>query len=450
MQVDDLARRKSRKAIPLSAPPSLRGAASRRSNPGCVGGEILDCLVASAPRNDGVWSTGVACSNMCTIDDRSSRRKRNPLRVGPGSRLRTTLGGSRTQRICHWQQLKPSLMIVCRKSLGHDMRHLCLAVTLMLATRPVLAIDCNRAKSDVEHAICGDAQAGIADRELGASYDRLRASLSGDERAGLRSSQVAWIGSRDATCKAKLADAPLSKCLAEQSEMRRRFLDGEAETGDAGDIRYRPTFIFRPAKKGVAGLSVEALRFVGSGTWQAKANATIDKMVKGAIDDTQLDDDQLPGPSETYYVKLRISLPFANPRLLSVHAQYNNYLGQAHEFRWESDLNIETPAGRELTFDRSVDRDKADGLFQYCRSQVLKEKSESADEHGLSGSQASEVDLQELTEDTKDLSHWAFSKTGVVIDYGDYAFGGYGACMCSCVVPYSHLGTTMRQDLRLP
>jgi uncharacterized protein YecT (DUF1311 family) len=326
----------------------------------------------------------------------------------------------------------------------------CFAAILILMISPAFAIDCNRAKSDVEHAICGDAQAVTADRELGAAYDRLRSSLSDDERAGLRSSQLEWLGEREGTCKAKHADTSLSKCLAEQSEMRQRFLEGKPETGDAEDIRYRPNFIFRPSTKKAARLTVETLTFVGSGAWQAKANAAVEKMVKDAIDEANLDDDQRTTSSENYYVELKISLPFATSRFVSVHAQYSNYLGQAHELRWTTNINIETSAARKLTFDRSVDPGKAEALFKYCRSQILKEKSEGADVHGQSDGQANDVDLSEVMESTKDISSWEFRQSEIVIDYGDYAFGGYGACMCNCVLPYSNIGPAMRQDLRLP
>jgi uncharacterized protein YecT (DUF1311 family) len=239
--------------------------------------------------------------------------------------------------------------MIAPKALGHRMRKLFFAATLTLVTSPAFAIDCHRAKNNVEQAICGDAQALDADRKLGAAYDRLRSSLSNDERAGLRSSQLAWIGDREGTCKAKHADAPLAKCLAEESEMRRRFLEGKPETGGAEDIRYRPTFILRPSTKNTASLTVEAIEFVGSGAWQAKANAAIDKMVKDAIDDAHLDGDQQSNPSD-YYVVLRISLPFATSNFISVHAQYSNFLGQAHELRWTTNINIETSAARELTF----------------------------------------------------------------------------------------------------
>lgn len=227
-------------------------------------------------------------------------------------------------------------------------------------------------------------------------------------------------------------------------------MEGRPATGDTEEGRFRPVFIFHSSTRSTARLSVEAIKFIGSGTWQAKANASIDEMVKNAIGESNLHENPQPSPSEAYSVELHVSLPFATPQLLSVHAEYNNYLGQAHPFHWSTNINIETPAGRELTFDNSVDPDKAGELFQYCRSQVMKERSELADIHGLSGSEARDVGVQEAIDGTKKFANWAFSKAGVEIYYGDYAFGGYGRCMCTCAVPYSQLRPAARHDLLLP
>jgi uncharacterized protein YecT (DUF1311 family) len=330
------------------------------------------------------------------------------------------------------------------------MRGLWLSFILTLSAHPALAIDCARAKTDIEHAICADTEAQAADQALGLAFDRLRNLLPEDERAGLRSSQIEWLRTRDATCLAKRANIPLPKCIATESEQRRRVLEGKPTSGDTAESLYRPVFIFRPATKETARLSIEAIKFVGAGAWQTKANASIDQLVKRAIDDADIHDDGPPNPGESYFVELHVSLSFTSQHLLSVQADYGNYLGQAHPQHHSTNINIEIPTGRELTFDDLFDAAKASELFQYCRSQVVKQKSEGADIHGLSGDEATNVDMKEVVDGTKNFSSWAFTSSEVIIDYGDYAFGGYGRCMCSCTVPYSRLRPIERQAFQLP
>jgi|GEM_PF-2112111 len=320
------------------------------------------------------------------------------------------------------------------------MRRFWLAVILTLAAYPAQAIDCTKAKNNVERAICGDQQALAADKALGLAYSHLLGVLSDDERADLRLSQNEWIQERDSTCFAKRADTPLPKCLAKEATNRQTLLEGKPGL-------FRPVLIYRPATSKTAKLSINAIKFTGTGVWQTKANAWIEDLVKGAIDDAK--PDRPPLPSESFYVELNIGV-YASPRLVSVSSGYNNYVGQAHEFRLSRNLNIEIPTGQELKFDDYFKGAKASELFQECRSQVLKQRIDGADIHGLTEDEASNVDLQEVINRTSDFSGWSFGSDGVSIDYGDYAFGGYGRCMCSCDIPYSRLRPLISDGLSLP
>jgi uncharacterized protein YecT (DUF1311 family) len=322
-----------------------------------------------------------------------------------------------------------------------------LALTLAAVAGPAFAIDCNRAASETEKAICGNAEARAADQELGKAFDRLRGLLPDDERGDLRLSQIEWIGTRDASCLAQRATKPLSQCLVEQSKWRQHFLEGKRPVGATAGL-FRPVFIFRPASKQTARLEIEAIRLTGEGSGQA--NAAIDKLVKRAIEDSQLDG--TPHPGGSLEVGLDVSLAFASPRLLSVHAEYGNYYpAPAHPLHDLTNINVEVPTGRELKFADVVDTGKAKKLFQYCQAQIVKEKEKviGADIHGGSDD-TDDIDLKEVAEGTEQFSNWKFIATGVEIYYGDYAFGGYGKCMCSCKVPYSALRPWANKDFSLP
>ncbi|MBV9456103.1 MAG: hypothetical protein JO141_01110, partial [Bradyrhizobium sp.] len=135
-------------------------------------------------------------------------------------------------------------------------------------------------------------------------------------------------------------------------------------------------------------------------------------------------------------------------RLLSVHAVYANYLGQAHPFHFATNVTVELPTARELKFADVVDTGRANELFQYCHPQIVKQKADDADIHGVDN--PNDIDPKEVAEGTKNLSNWQFKAAGVDIDYGDYAFGGYGRCMCSCSIPYSVLRPFANKSFPLP
>jgi uncharacterized protein YecT (DUF1311 family) len=323
-----------------------------------------------------------------------------------------------------------------------------LTVALALAAHPASAINCARATSEIEQTICEDEQARAADQKLGAAFDRLGASLPDDQRSGLRASQIEWIRERDLACRASQAD-DLPACLVTKSDQRRRFLEGRPTTGDVEQARYKPVFIFRSGTKRKAKLSVEAIKFIGPDTWQTKVNAIVDELIKRAISDAELSD-RSSNERGLYEVELSVSIPFATPRLVSVRASYESSIGQAHSFHSSKNFNIELPSGRELTFDGLFDPAKANELVKYCHSEIVKKKVQMADLNGLGDDKVHNVDLSEVEGGLKDLSSWTFSESGAEIDYGDYGFGGYGKCMCTCVVSYAQLRAAVRRDPPFP
>lgn len=326
------------------------------------------------------------------------------------------------------------------------MRRFGLFIAFVLFASPASAINCTSATSEPERAICSDPEARSADEALSKAYAQLRNSLSKDEAAALRHSQIKWIGDRDGMCSnASNAVKPLSKCLAEQSRQRLRFLDGKPRAGDVLMSFFRPMFVFRPAKNGSASLSIQAIKFIGDGTWQSKLNGEIEAMVKRALSDAEEGKDN-PGSHENYFVDLEIDLAYASSQMVSVQVDSGSYLGQAHPLSANYNINFDIGTSRELTFDNFLDGTKAKQVFELCRSQVVKQKIERAD----AGNRKDDVELEEVTQGTKAFSNWRFGSSSVDIYYGAYAFGGYGRCMCTCTIPYSMLRPIAKKEFPLP
>ncbi len=330
------------------------------------------------------------------------------------------------------------------------MRNLQFAFAICLISTHALAFDCNSAKSDVEKAICSDVDARNADEALANSFNQLRASLPEDEKTSLRLSQLAWIHDRDSGCHGPRAIQPLSKCLAEKTRERQKVLEGKPEVGDTAGIVARPMFIYKNAAKGRVRLSIESIRFIGDGAWQPKINREIEDLVKKAIDESDVSDSQEhPSmPDKNDYVELTASFSLATSRLISVYAVSGNYLGQAHPDHSEVNINFDIQAGRELKFEDLLDKANAKHIFEYCRAEIAKDKREGASVHGVDGTD--DVDLDEVENLTGELRNWQFGASNAKIGYDAYAFGGYGAYMCQCTVPYTMLRPLAKKEFPLP
>jgi hypothetical protein len=112
-------------------------------------------------------------------------------------------------------------------------------------------------------------------------------------------------------------------------------------------------------------------------------------------------------------------------------------------------LNFDRNTGNELKFEDILDNADEGKIFALCRSQVAKEKRGRADVEGLTNHN-DDIDPAEIEEGTKQFSNWRFDASSVDIYYGDYAFGGYGQCMCNCTISYSVLRPVAKKSFPLP
>jgi uncharacterized protein YecT (DUF1311 family) len=330
------------------------------------------------------------------------------------------------------------------------MRNVIFSTLFIVSCYPAYALDCRAAKSAVEKAICSDAESHEADDALGRAYSHLRESLSDDQKAGLRSSQVKWIADRDQICLGPRAIQPLAKCVAQQSKGRQRFLEGKPIAGDVDANLFQPLFVFRRARNGSARLAIETIKFVGDGTLQASLNAKIDKLVKDAIADAEgAADGRPPARDEDFHVEQGADLTYASSRLVSMLVTYENYLGQVHPYHWETNVNYDVAKERELKFDDLLSEAAAKNVFALCQAQISKEKMIREAEDGIKNPK-DDIDPEEVASRTKELSAWKFQASSVLISYDADAFGGYGECMCDCSLPYATLRTIAKKDFPLP
>ena len=142
-----------------------------------------------------------------------------------------------------------------------------LGILLVTAPKPVQAIDCQKAATNVEHAICRDTGVYALDRELTQALHRVLESHP-DERDSMLSDERHWIATRDASCSplgddvSKMHDC-LEKTYREQLDVVRRK-DSTPPAGSTGSRvaackalldRYRPLANTHPGERPLAVLA---------------------------------------------------------------------------------------------------------------------------------------------------------------------------------------------------
>ncbi|WP_244435051.1 lysozyme inhibitor LprI family protein [Methylocystis sp. SC2] len=324
------------------------------------------------------------------------------------------------------------------------------AISLFCSAAPARAIDCALAQTRADKAICADAEARAADDLLGLAYNRLREEFTAKERSALKESQTEWIQWRNNSCEDQRETAPFIKCLIEATRQRETYLAGRATSGSGGHLVVgRPFFMRVPAAKGQARLTITAFHFRPGAAWMADANRFIDEHIQSAIDDSKLENNKASTlEGHEFFVDLSVQLNYLSANIASIGVVYENVVGQAHPFRYSVNKAFDVNSGRVLNFDDLFDEAGAKQILQLCAPQVKEQKDErdSMGEKLLLKKNLSDDERGEVSNRTRELANWSFTISSAMVDYGDYAFGGFGQCMCQCELPYSILNRIIKKE----
>ncbi len=320
-----------------------------------------------------------------------------------------------------------------------------LAAALGLAASPASALDCDKAASPSEIAICADPAARAADSAMADAFAALLAGAAPSAKPAIVAAQAHWLRDRDFACEPENGPK-LAACLAEQSGRRRAFLAAEPEAGPGAPGRLAPWFRYEAGAPGKAAVMVQLLRYPSPATPAERAfDSAVDKLA-GGIDEPEKGD-----PAADHYEYDRsMRVTYASPRLISAHIDGFNDTGGAHPNTFSGDVTIDVEQGREATFADLLDEAGAKAVFAYCLKSVIAAKT------ARMGADAplSAADLKELAKnvaaETGKLTTWSFSADKATVTYDPYAVGAYVEGAYRCEIPYSALKPLAKPSFPLP
>jgi len=324
-----------------------------------------------------------------------------------------------------------------------------LAVVLSLpafalcAAAPADALDCARASSASEKAICADPAALRADADLGKAYEALLAAAPHAQKAGVVAAEARWIKARDSEC-AEEKGAALSACLKGATERRRAYLTGAPEAGPGAPGRLVPVFRIEEGGAGKADIDLELLTFPEPANAGERAfNAAVAKLSEDIVEPEKGD------PNADRYAYARtMRLVYASPRFVSAHVDAYEDTGGAHPNGFTANVNVDMRLGRELSFADLLDKAAAGKMVSLCTNQVRKQKidkGETAEDIGdLAGLR------KNVEEATANLNVWSFGADAATIDYDPYSVGAYAEGAFTCTLPYATLRPLAKPDFPFP
>jgi hypothetical protein len=307
-----------------------------------------------------------------------------------------------------------------------------------------VALDCTKASTAIEKAICVDTALKALDDRMTAAYGEVRKALTPEERKALLESQRKWLGSRD-----QCEDVTVEKtqaCLREKTEERRALLAGEPMSGPGTGSRMIPVFIQQEGSKTQYAVDFNLIRFAKPKSKAEKLfNSEIDKLAETAPVGPHGQDLDLEVPLESI---ASVTVSYASPRLLSALIDSWSFDGGAHGNGETTNINMDVGRGETLKSEDIFPEAAFGPLKDACKAQILAKKSDGND--GYNPADDPTYSEETIATYMKSLDQWHFFASKAIVIFDAYEIGSYAEGPYECEFPMAKLKTLAKPGAPLP
>ena len=322
------------------------------------------------------------------------------------------------------------------------------ALAVGLTAGPALAIDCGKAHSKVEVAICADPALKSADDAMTAAYVKLKDASDVAGMEALRISQLRWIKRRE-TCEEDIV-ADLKACIAGETARRKAVLTAYPVTGGEDASELAPWFIQKEGKPGGWDISLDLVRFsdprdAGEALFNREAEALA---LPSLLENSALGTETIKVEPDAIYARsVSLSPAYASRRLISALAEGYDDTGGAHPNTWRRGINISLEDGRLLTYGDLFTRTATSFIAKLCTDQLVVARKVRTGDRTMSLEEG--ADLLILSH-VKDLERWVFYADRAEILFDPYILGSYSEGPYGCELPMAGLRSLARPGAPLP
>jgi uncharacterized protein YecT (DUF1311 family) len=323
------------------------------------------------------------------------------------------------------------------------MKRIIISLIAVLSATPAFALDCSKAKTPVEKAICADPAAADADRGMVDAYAKLAAGLLPDNKKTLLASQRAWLKLRGILCERDNGIA--AACLTKTTVQRSRYLSGLPETGPGSGSRLVPVFREESSPRLQYEIDVNALKFEAPALPGEKLfNTRVDKLLADLPKNEPRQKNELP-----YSSSLSLSMTYASPGFLSAHIKTYDFSGGAHGNNGTGNINIDVARGKAAAFGDLFTPEAKRDFEDACWTQFEKQKADKGPDETMSAEDRKTYRAT-IKESVAALENWSFSASNASIGFDPYALGAYAEGTYSCDFDEHMLKRLRKPDSLLP
>jgi uncharacterized protein YecT (DUF1311 family) len=288
-------------------------------------------------------------------------------------------------------------------------------------------LDCAKAATPIERAICAKPELAAIDRKMAAAYAALAGKLTGAAREHLLADQTRWLANRAAACVVEPAET--EECLESRDRDRTAQLEwlgegaypfiSEQAMVKAGKVRGIP-YIIDASYPQFDGGTVD---FTSVNRQLASAaSEAADRAVPGP--DADNDGGNYSGPAWRYEQAFTLYKP--GPNAVSVKISYNAYEGGAHGIVGVSGMLVDLRTGKAVG---------PDGVF-LPNSNWLRELTRIA---------SADINTPNLADILKQPNRYVFLEDRLELSFNQYEGGPY-----TVEIPYDRLRAMLRVDGPVP
>lgn len=312
------------------------------------------------------------------------------------------------------------------------MRAVFLAALALAAATPSLAagIDCGKAQSPVEKAICAEPKLKAADDAMSAAYERLRGEADVGGKEALQVSQRRWISQREGCADPDAAD--ITPCIAESTAKRTAVLTARPESGPGDAADLKPWFVQKEGKTGGWDIGFDLVRFAKPET---AGEEVFNRLAEALLAPALVETSTLGTATEKvradriYAYSVSLTPTYASKRFISALAEAYEDRGGAHPNQWSRAINVDLAGGRIMGFGDLFPRE-AGGIFaKLCTDQLIAARRARTQDAGMNLDEgADEVILPHV----RDLENWSFRDGKATILFDAYLIGPHAEGPYSC------------------
>jgi uncharacterized protein YecT (DUF1311 family) len=214
---------------------------------------------------------------------------------------------------------------------------LALTGSLFLVPATAQALDCGKAATIIEKAICADAKVKAVDDAMSKAYARLWKQYDKVERKALAALQLKWLKEREESCEKKNGEA-LALCVAQETQSRLDYFTGKPLSGPGTGTRMIPQLGHQDSSDTTAYIEVQLSRFAqprsaGEKLFNAEIAVAAGELPYGETIEG------MGGSPYQYFVY--IGLEYASPKFISTEISTWNQVGGTNSQRYNINIDLQ-------------------------------------------------------------------------------------------------------------